>query len=693
MTTNPADTVYEFAGFRLEPRRRRLTGPDAEAVGLRAREFDTLLQLVANAGEVVPKDALMKAVWPGAVVEENNLNQAISKLRQALGDDRHDPKFIATLPGRGYQFVAAVQRRPVAAVTDAASATQPTSAGPLPLWLLGVAALTAAAVVFLLPDREEPAAPVRFSLDGARLVTTTPAAHSLPTLSPDGSFMAYVSDLSGVPQIWVQGLPDSKAVQLTHGERPATAPSWSPVDDTILFQRSMPRGGQAVWTIDALGTNPPRLLVPNAAAPRFSADGRSFTFVRGIAGIYIGTLDGEFRLLEGVPQTPGFADATPAMNARGDVAFVLADEGPSGNLWLFDAATAEFRRLTSAAGAFAGVWAKSPVWAPDGTTILYAAAGEDPGNSHLWQVSAATGVHRQLTSGAGGYGEPALSPDGSRLAYSYSRPVWRLVRTDPATGEHRVLFESRTNIILPAISPDAQSIVYFFDNVYTLPVGGGTPTQLTFSDPGKATLPVWSRSENTIFYYHERALHRLDPETGASEQVADDFHWSSKNWPAVHGDLLAYSLRSTPPGRERSVILDLATGDKRELRDQVLPTDFSRDGRYLLGRRVGDHALLVCSAPAFDCAAVTHGGEPVAGAVPRWSADETRIFFRRARPDSAGLADIWVVPREGGEPVAVAEIGPYEPQNHFFAVAGDDSIVWNQYDSRGRSEIWVADQR
>src|SRR5262249_56699306 len=64
--------------------------------------------LVEDAGTVLQKDALMRAVWADTVVEENNLNQNISILRRALGEGSGEHRYIATLPGRGYQFVARV---------------------------------------------------------------------------------------------------------------------------------------------------------------------------------------------------------------------------------------------------------------------------------------------------------------------------------------------------------------------------------------------------------------------------------------------------------------------------------------------------------------------------------------------------------------------------------------------------------
>ncbi|MDJ0941709.1 MAG: winged helix-turn-helix domain-containing protein [Woeseiaceae bacterium] len=678
------NTAFEFRGFRLEPGRRRLLRPDGDPATLRTKEFDTLRFLVERAGEPVGKDALLAAVWPGVVVEENNLNQAISKLRQALGDDRHDPDFIATLPGRGYQFVASVRRLPADSVDPADTTGQTGDAsrfGALAAALVAVALVAGFIAWNVQPV--EPQAP--FNLEGARLVTSSSSSYSMPTLSPDGTLMAFVSDRSGVDQIWVQGLPDGTPLQITHGDDAATAPNWSPIDDSILFQRA-----RSIWVTNALGSEPPRPIVHGGSWPRFTPDGRSFTFTRGITDIHIGHLDrDEVKGIESLPETPGFAPAMAAMNAAGDIAFVLADEGPSGNLWVHEAATGEPRQLTQSESDFAGVWAEAPVWTPDGQSIIYVASHEQPGNTHLWQTNVRTREMSQLSTGVGGYGQPAISRDGSRLLYSYSRPLWRLLLTDPATGATDVLHESRTNIVLPAISRDGETIVFFFDNVYTQSVAGGEPRQLTFGKPGEATLPVWSRSDDVIYYYRNRNLHRLDPETNTDELVVENFHWSSQHWLAVHGDKIAYRQR-TPVESARSVILDVASGEEIVLNEPLLPTDWSRDGKTLLGTRLGDIALMTCVAPEFTCEPLLNAGKTIRGSMPRWSGDESRVFFRREQLEP-GYADIFAVPVQGGEREQLAEIGPYEFDNVFFAVTNDDRIVWNQYDPRGRSELWMTD--
>jgi TolB-like protein/DNA-binding winged helix-turn-helix (wHTH) protein len=104
--------VYEFAEFQVDATQRqlRLTS-DQRALPLPTRAFETLLYFVEHPGELLDKPTLMKVIWPKAVVEENNLNQCITTLRRVLGESRDDHRFIVTVPGRGYRFVAEVRRK------------------------------------------------------------------------------------------------------------------------------------------------------------------------------------------------------------------------------------------------------------------------------------------------------------------------------------------------------------------------------------------------------------------------------------------------------------------------------------------------------------------------------------------------------------------------------------------------------
>jgi TolB-like protein/tetratricopeptide (TPR) repeat protein len=105
----PEQIVYEFGEFRLDPSRQQLTCSGA-VVPLKARAFDLLVYFAEHAGELIDKAALMRAVWPNVVVEENNLSQHLSVLRHALGDGNHGRQFIVTVPRRGFRFVAHVRQ-------------------------------------------------------------------------------------------------------------------------------------------------------------------------------------------------------------------------------------------------------------------------------------------------------------------------------------------------------------------------------------------------------------------------------------------------------------------------------------------------------------------------------------------------------------------------------------------------------
>ena len=102
------ERVFEFERFRLDASKRLFFDAD-EPVPLMPKAFDILRYLVEHAGSVVEKNDLMDAIWPDTAVEENNLTQNISALRKVLGEKHRENRFIATVPGRGYKFVADVQ--------------------------------------------------------------------------------------------------------------------------------------------------------------------------------------------------------------------------------------------------------------------------------------------------------------------------------------------------------------------------------------------------------------------------------------------------------------------------------------------------------------------------------------------------------------------------------------------------------
>ncbi|MBA2602040.1 MAG: winged helix-turn-helix domain-containing protein [Acidobacteria bacterium] len=111
--------VYEFGPFRLNTRRRLLESESGTAP-LTAKVFDTLAFLIEHQQRTVSKDELLHHVWPDSVVEEGNLTRNISTLRRILGDSPEAHRYILTVPGEGYRFVAPVRSLPEEVATPSA---------------------------------------------------------------------------------------------------------------------------------------------------------------------------------------------------------------------------------------------------------------------------------------------------------------------------------------------------------------------------------------------------------------------------------------------------------------------------------------------------------------------------------------------------------------------------------------------
>jgi Tol biopolymer transport system component/DNA-binding winged helix-turn-helix (wHTH) protein len=271
------DVTYRFSGFSVDPVRRLLFGPDGRPIALKPRVFDTLLFLIEHRGELLGKQTLLDAIWPNVVVEENNLNQAISTLRRVFGETRDDHRFIVTEPGRGYRFVARVEAAPVGPPASTLSDPSPvpisheanprgpdvarshTRRGVL---LLGSFVLLTAAALALAWLRLEPTRPVSAGGTDASLgvpvrvvpLTAYPGNELAPALSPDGESVVFSrDDESGNRDLYVARISGSGAAQLTDSPEPERFPAWSPNGTEIAFLRQVGPNAFDLIVVPAVG--------------------------------------------------------------------------------------------------------------------------------------------------------------------------------------------------------------------------------------------------------------------------------------------------------------------------------------------------------------------------------------------------------------------------------------------------------
>jgi TolB-like protein/DNA-binding winged helix-turn-helix (wHTH) protein len=179
MASDP-QVSYEFDQFTLLPSEKRLLC-ERKGVPLAPRVFDTLVLLVQNQGRLIQKEEFLKTLWPNTVVEEVALAHNVSQLRKALKDPIENPRFIETVPKRGYRFIASVRVRSGPALQLAPSPTiaeQPVAVQHAPRSPRAIAGALVAGLLLVAWM----AAYIYLPHAGKRDAAALPAIHSLAVL-------------------------------------------------------------------------------------------------------------------------------------------------------------------------------------------------------------------------------------------------------------------------------------------------------------------------------------------------------------------------------------------------------------------------------------------------------------------------------------------------------------------------------
>ena len=324
-------SIYRFGEFTLDSVQRRLLRAGQD-VYLPPKTFELLLYLLRNRGRVITKDELLEAVWPGVNVVENTLAQRIREIRETLGDGTQGALFVKTVPRVGYQFIAPLDDEPRAATTPPLISASPAKAGGVRtgyLVLFGASLLTL--VAFLTSPRQPRTLPI--SLSGHQLISDVPGSPRFPSLSPDGSTMAFVDEVGGRSQVWVRSVTDGAATQITFADQTGLEwTRWSPSGNEIYFNY-----GGGIWSVPAVG-GAPRKIVARGKNPSLSSDGRTLAHeglggADGDLGIWIANADGTNS--RRVLNRPFIIASMPAISPDGQsIVFFQSSGGPMGDLWI-----------------------------------------------------------------------------------------------------------------------------------------------------------------------------------------------------------------------------------------------------------------------------------------------------------------------------------------------------------------------
>ncbi len=654
-----APRLVRFSIFELD-----LRSGELRKAGVRLNLPDQPLQfltaLLERPDQLVTRDELRQRLWPADtfVDFEHGLNAVVSRLRETLGDSAETPRFIETVPRRGYRFIAPVEG---AGLTADDSRSPPMSAdsiqpnGPLlppsrPLskldsrgtrWRLGATlatgAVAATAVVVLglagarrLPRSADTPAPV----SAMRVVRLTAmSGFEAGGLSPDGRQVAFdwEGEKAGISRdIYVKFVESSEMHRLTTDPAGNIAPTWSRDGRQIAYVRTYPSPRR--WDVHVMsslvGSDRKVSDFPVGVPVSWSPDGRYLVTGRAgppdaaqSDGIYLIPVQGGEPRAVTRPRAPE-VHQSPKFSPDGHRLAYVSCDGPIDrtncqvnvlNVDASYAAAGPSRRLTRyvVPTGIVGL-----TWSRDGASVIYGA--EELGFNYLWRVDVAGERPPERIELAGVNAVfPSVALESDRLIFTRfinDEDIYRFQPGRPAQAIARSsVFDSKAQF-----SPDGRRIAFCSQRsgdaieLWVADSDGSTPTQLTHGPGRSQCSPTWSPSGRRIAFESQSPegswhIWTVDVDGGTPQQITKDP--GDQNMPtwSRDGDWIYFSWK---PANERDMWrrdiwrTRVGTGAKERL---------THGGDGLVGRESADGKTLLYHSKLSTSpllAQALAGGEP-----------------------------------------------------------------------------------
>lgn len=613
MNTRDSVTIYEFGEFRLDTREKTLSLNGLD-VHLTPKSFELLKTFVENPGTLLEKGVLIGRLWPDSFVEESNLTFHIRLVRKALNDQASDPRFIETVPKRGYRFIAPV----VIADNNGTTVGRPVQPeGPHAShrfsWLVLVSAAMAVILVFglgiaWLKSRETETTNSSLSTPlfdtplSVESLSTTGGVH-YAVISPEGKHIVYLTTEDKVATVWLRDAETGASKQII----PATTDLYygfaiSPNSQSLYFGRR-PRNqqGQAdIYRIPLYGGTPEKLIREAQGWISLSPDGGKISFVRcryteeEFCSLWVANADGgDERRLAVRPRPFRIAvnSFSPDGRTLGFASGQSANQSNEFGIFGIDLATGAERELSSER--FFNV--KGLAWLPDGREMLISAAKVPARRFTLWRLSL-TGQVVQIQNVVDDISQLSIDRTASRLTATVIKPDFKLRLVRLGGGPPVTL----TNALNGSFAPNGKIVFSSsrsgMDAIWSMNLDGSEPRQLTSVNAWESR-PVVSRDGRTVYFASNRsgAVHvwqmasdgsdqnQLTRENGGFPLTVDP----SGDWVyyhhAISRDLWRLSLRD---GSEQRVFSEPANG-----------FSISPDGKLLaiVGRNANRDRLTIAS--------------------------------------------------------------------------------------------------
>ncbi len=678
-------------------------------IKLNDQPFQVLALLLEHPGEVVTREEIQTRLWPADTFVEFDvsLNGAVKRLRQALGDESDNPRFIETLYRRGYRFIAPVSSPPsqhaLRLETTGVASQDGNRNGPvtprpvreprrpLPTWVYVAAsclALLLVGVLFATTLRSSP------RILGFTQITRGGKVHQLAGLVTDGQrlyFQAVDRDRVALAQVSVSG-----------GD---SAPIATPFNETFLGDIAPDGSSLLISSFEGTIKEAPIWILPlPAGSPRplgtmqvhsavWTPDGRHLLFAQG-ADLYESNSDAS-NVRKLATLTPRIGDVEVSPDGQKISVTVNDLRTGFGEFW-------ELNRDGSYPHRLLPGWDDSPHeccghWTPDGKYFLFSSLRE--GRSSIWMLPERRSWFQpkarpvQLTNGPLDFSKPVPSKDGKRIFAVGEQPRSEVLRYD---GRSFVPYLDGASVTDLAFSADGQRVAYISvpeGALWMSKVDGSN--RLKLSDPSvmEAALPRWSldgseivfmaRTQKTDWRAHVAAtnghgLRELIP--GAAAGFDPGWSPDGKSILLAVGDLGTTSNKIS--------ILDLQTQKVAPVPggENLFSPRWSPDGRYIAAITTDSQALMLFDRTNQQWTTLARMGV----GFPTWSHDGQYLYFDSILTEDPAFFRVRISDRQLERVTTLKEIHRlWGPNGEWSGLGPDDSLLVTR--DIGSPEIYALD--
>ncbi|MGI8787372.1 MAG: winged helix-turn-helix domain-containing protein [Pyrinomonadaceae bacterium] len=689
---------YEFEAFRLDPQEKILT-TGGEAIALAPKVFDTLEVFICNAGRLIEKEELMQRIWQDRFVEEGNLAFNVKELRKALGDSASEPRFIETVPRRGYRFIAEVKKISTADFSarenseelsfhkiitepNAEAASDGDSQGEKPAIktsplsnafasvasrpvIYSIAAILISIVLlsgfFMLRGRDSflerfGSANRNSGFLTVEKLTDTGNADGA-NISPDGNFLAYYTVEGKKETIWLRQFATGKSIPiLVSTDENFSGVSFSRDGEYIYYFNTRKGEPPQLSRISILGGVPTLVLTNVHIAYSFSPDGSQIAFTRiDDAGseLMIADADGKNERKIFTSPKPRYLFSVAWSPDGASIAYCAGNGKFAGGAMDYsiverNLADGTEKSLTD----FKWNYIESVKWLPDQSGLLVTARERAEDTNQIWRLSLPDGRAERITGDSSSLSLRGATADFSRIVASrdfLNSSIW-IAPTDNLSGVQPIA-KAQSNL---AWTADDKIVFPARDTVKTdiwlMNADGGDKRQLTADDSLERS-PATSPEGRFIVFVSDRAgqqnIWRADADGGNPTQLT--FGDGEIN-PTFTPDGQMVVFNAVKNGSLWRV--SVSGGEAAQLSaEKSLRVAVSPDGTKFahFGRRDNKRKLFVKSFP--ECQPLNEfeiaSGEATPGKVV-WAQDGKSLIYDNN--DLPEVDNLWRQSLDGGEP-------------------------------------------